>query len=554
MLRVAVFLFALILFVSVKFFAFSGDYGKVNIEAGAASADITPRILETFTDCNKNGTFDGNFRKPGCNPQCNPEVPCDNFEDKNRNKTFDAVWMAGYGKSRPATGVHDPLYARAVALKQGDEFVVLVALDVVGFSLVRVNEIRSILEKERIPKGRLIVSSIHNHEGPDTMGLWGPDMTTSGVNPDYQEFLVKTVVKIVLEALKNVQPASLKLAKVRMRDVDPYYTGIPFGGKNPKETQVGLLNDIRDPVIVDDTLYVMKADDRKGKTIVTLLNWSGHVEVVGDENTLLSADYVGYFRNYVEKYFGGAAIFFPSDVGGMMSSLGGKIPLVYEKGKRVYGENRVPVYAQNNSFEVARSLGFLLADAGVSSIKKSSYEKNVRLKALSSEIQIPFENFYFLLAAGMNIIEMDPKLLLRDKKCGKAGCLEETLTAFSVGDSQFVTVPGELFPELAVGVPEDDAFVSPRPNKYFPQHDVSDFKTQHADPYVVESPVRSAMRANHQFIIGLANTEFGYIVPASDFRFYGLWNHGDHYEESMSLGPRVAPVVSDGVLNLLGML
>src|SRR5881227_4063276 len=43
--------------------------------------------------------------------------------------------MAGYFDERLATGIHDPLMAKAVVMKQGDETIALVYCDLVGVSL-----------------------------------------------------------------------------------------------------------------------------------------------------------------------------------------------------------------------------------------------------------------------------------------------------------------------------------------------------------------------------------------------------------------------------------
>src|SRR5262249_41080022 len=42
------------------------------------------------------------------------------------------VFLAGFGQNRKATGVHDPLLARAVVLRSGKDKVALVSVDLVG--------------------------------------------------------------------------------------------------------------------------------------------------------------------------------------------------------------------------------------------------------------------------------------------------------------------------------------------------------------------------------------------------------------------------------------
>ena len=45
------------------------------------------------------------------------------------------MWMAGYGQGRRATGVHDPLMARALVLSDGERRVAIVGVDSIGLQL-----------------------------------------------------------------------------------------------------------------------------------------------------------------------------------------------------------------------------------------------------------------------------------------------------------------------------------------------------------------------------------------------------------------------------------
>src|SRR5262245_66086275 len=47
------------------------------------------------------------------------------------------VWMAGFAHGRAATGVHDPLMARAVVLDDGQRKFALVSVDLVGLQYPR---------------------------------------------------------------------------------------------------------------------------------------------------------------------------------------------------------------------------------------------------------------------------------------------------------------------------------------------------------------------------------------------------------------------------------
>src|SRR5262245_60037305 len=111
------------------------------------------------------------------------------------------VWMAGFGHNRQATGVHDPLWARAIVLESGGRRIALVSVDLVGLFRESVERIRSKLEGFDY----VLVSSTHGHEGPDTMGLWGPNPATSGVDADYLSRVEAHVAAAVREAAEQLQ-------------------------------------------------------------------------------------------------------------------------------------------------------------------------------------------------------------------------------------------------------------------------------------------------------------------------------------------------------------
>src|SRR6516164_10878900 len=72
------------------------------------------------------------------------------------------VWLAGFGKGRKATSIHDPLMARAVVLADGKTKIALVSVDLVGLFLEPVEWVR----KQLPGFAYVLVSRTHNHEGP----------------------------------------------------------------------------------------------------------------------------------------------------------------------------------------------------------------------------------------------------------------------------------------------------------------------------------------------------------------------------------------------------
>src|SRR5437870_13862664 len=59
----------------------------------------------------------------------------------------------------------------------------------------------------------LIVASTHVHEGPDTLGLWGPDPLHTGMDENYLDSLDSQIVSTAVRASHSMQAARLELSR-----------------------------------------------------------------------------------------------------------------------------------------------------------------------------------------------------------------------------------------------------------------------------------------------------------------------------------------------------
>ena len=85
------------------------------------------------------------------------------------------VYLAGFGHNRVATGVHDRCGRAAWPSLDARKPLVMCAVDSIGLFLDDVEGARRL-----VPNFDLVVASPHDHEAPDTMGLWGPDRASPG--------------------------------------------------------------------------------------------------------------------------------------------------------------------------------------------------------------------------------------------------------------------------------------------------------------------------------------------------------------------------------------
>lgn len=549
--------------------------------AGVARVDITPTILETYQDLDGDAYFDGCTNDPGATrPGCDEP-----FDDADGDGEFDAVWMGGWGGGgRAARDVHDPLWATALVLALDGEYVAIVSVDAVGLLEYRATRVREALAAQGFDADRVIVSADHTHQGPDTVGLWGDvEALVTGLDADYQVELEGALVDAVGTAAAGMVPVRPGVGAVRLSELDPAYNGAPFGGTNPNPGMLGLVHDGRDPVVVDDQVLTLALDTEEGR-LVTLVSYSSHPEVVGYENEALSADYVYFLRDRVERAVGGTPMFLASAVGGMQSAWNGTLPLVDESGERVLDDDGAPVFIDAGGWDYARSEGVLVADAALGvPLDDSPWE---RISVRRAPVLLPITNVGFEVALRMELLDQPWDTLRRDASCpgyGKdshvIGCLETGVWWIGLGPLSFGTVPGELLPELFDGVPAepamDDAARRAGDGRW-PHHpaacddaswevcrvseadDDCDCTEMHAAPYALSfdgaaPPLRALLPGEYRAVIGLANGYVGYVVPEPDYSLVtnaitGL--EGNHSEEWYSAGEQMAPVVQAGWASL----
>ncbi len=199
--------------------------------------------------------------------------------------------LAGYGKRvETAKGTHDPLFVRALALKQGDERVLLISADLLAVT----DEIRdAVLEKIRakisFPRRGLMIAATHTHSGPGALSSGFLEQFAAG--PFDRAFFEKTtdaMAEAALRAEGAIQPARIshgaalapELIRNRMN---------PSGPVDPEVRFVEIVGEV-------------------GQTIATLVNFSAHATVLKPDNLDFSGDYPGFFEAALEAQ-GGIALF-----------------------------------------------------------------------------------------------------------------------------------------------------------------------------------------------------------------------------------------------------
>ena len=461
------------------------------VRVGFSALKITPTLPDTWTD--KNG--DAHYK----------EEDGDTFQDRNGNGKFDAYWMAGFHSRRPANGIHDDLWARAVVIDDGQTRLAIVAVDVLGLSHSNVINIRKALPQQA-GITYSIVCSTHNHEAPDMIGMWGESPLKSGVNPEYQAFVEQQTVKAIMEAASRLQPARLRFAQ----DL----TGAD-----------SLLTDTRKPYVTDAGVYIMQAlAVDKDSTLGSLVVWGNHPETLWSKNLLLTADFPHFVRMYLEKDLGGTVVYASGCVGGLMTTH----PSVTIKDPRT-GE----AFAEP-SFGKADAEGRQLATLAMQALKLDTSPplKEVSIRLMAHTFELPLDNRMFQLGVALGLLNTG---------YSSWGNFRTEMAGFTINSptetvASFLTVPGEIYPEIVNGGVE-----SPEGGDF-------------AIKPIETPPLRTLMKGKYKFVLGLANDELGYMVPKSQWdteapHAYGLKK--PPYGEVNSIGPETAPLVHKEAVTLL---
>lgn len=414
------------------------------------------------------------------------------------------VYIAGFGLNRQATGVMDPLWARCAAMATGAKPVVLCGVDAIGIFHGDVLRIRARVKELARRDADVVVAATHSHQTPDTMGLWGPQEGVSGVDEAHNAFVVEQTAQAAAEALGTLRPAAAMLVQ-----------------KEPVNPQ-SWFADSRPPVVTDPAVTGIVLLGLRRERLATVVHWTNHPESLGSGNTLLSADYVAHIYKAFDGVEGGVTVFLNGAVGGMQSPLGAGFsdPIT----------GRPPAKDSRRFAEV-------LADAATGALREATEEARMAIldtvEYRETRMKVPVTNRRFLAAAKANLFKSNAPV-------SPDGVIETPVGYLRLGmggrvQLEAAMVPGELYPELALGGVQRD------PNGDFPNA-------------AEERPLKSMMTAPLRIVIGLANDEIGYIIPKLQWDEKPPFTFGAPkawYGEINAAGPDVAPALERAFAGLV---
>jgi hypothetical protein len=437
----------------------------------------------------------------------------------------EGVYLGGFGigpqPSRKATGNHDGVSARAIAVRAGDETVVQATFGATGLGNRQQRAVRQrVADSTGLDESRVLISATHSHAGPDFQGLWG------GVPESYREFVVDRLTTAIERAVASLQPAELVAGSVdaaalasnrRYDDDDEFFQGtdstltvLQFtatdeSGGPPAFVDERAEGDLPDP----DTTGA-------GETVATLLNFAAHPTTIGSGNAKVATDYVGPCERAVEDAHGGTALYLMGAIGDASASGPG-------------GET---------DYDEARNYGQALAERADDALDDAS-AVSPGLGVRTANVRLPIDNCLFKAGFESGLLRpyYDGESVV-DTAASPAQRLAESVSD-PLGDA--IGTAREPAPELgALAIRSPVARVT-----FGTDGDRVELLTVPGEGLTsLGVQLRGILGGAEQVVAGLTQNTLGYLIPQHEF--------DDGYEETVSLGPDTAPLYLNGVYSVTG--
>ena len=364
----------------------------------------------------------------------------------------DSQFLFGYPHvERYSTGIHDPLHSAALCLKSGDQVVLFSSNDIIfvprdGVARIR----RKVFSETGVPEENILVSATHTHSGPTTVDYLSgeADPVVPKADRAYLAFMEERIARACIRAFALLEPAQAGLAVADG-------TGAGTNRRNPSGP--------RDPEV--PVLMVRAASG--ALPIACMVLYSMHPTVLHEDSRLVSADFPGMTRAYLQRILGDQCV------------------VLYHTGPE--GNQSPRHVTRGNTFSEATRLGEMLGAAVEKVIPAITWRDELALAARRSVVDLPRRVFPAVEEAEGRLARVRgrfeelskggaPSQEVRTAECDLFGaeealtlawafrlgriedayrsCMPAEIQLLQVGPWRFIGWPGEVFVEYGLKVKE----------------------------------------------------------------------------------------------------
>ena len=262
---------------------------------------------------------------------------------------FIEMPLAGFGgrEGAPATGIHDSLFVKTVAVKVGEEIIVFVGSDLLIMPPDVSQKADDIISKKLgLSRENIFYSATHTHS---SVGAWSEGTVGELFGGTYNEavidWLSQKVVQAIEEAVDDIKPGRIGTENFHAMDFV----------RNRLVGEEGAVN---------DDFMIIKAEQVDGE-IAILGSFDAHATTLGEWNMETSADYPGYWQRKLEDQGFDLAIYFAGSVGSHSYR---------SKGER---------------FDKSKYIGEALADSVMKYSSKIALKDSIEVSSITMKIEYP---------------------------------------------------------------------------------------------------------------------------------------------------------------------
>jgi hypothetical protein len=367
--------------------------------------------------------------------------------------------MAGFdARKGVSNAVHDELHARAMAFDDGHAKAIFISVEVIAVGAEFAALVcRDVAARTGIPSAHVFLCATHTHCGPVTIHHFFNQGQL--LDEEYLAYLAKQTADAAVEAFEGRTPRVLKSGMVAV-------SGIAVN----RRTQDGLP--------VDPYAGVLLVEELDGRATAVAVMYACHTTVLGPDTLSSTQDFPFYTNEKLQAMLGAdvETLFFNGAEGDL--SIGHKSDL-----------SAVGIVDSFRTFQTSQRLGESLADAVLAGMDSLTSEEPL-IGVLSNEVLLPLKRYQPLDEmtahreaaqkqissddAGTEMFRKRQRYLfarieeyyaqLYEESLGpEPKTLPVTLSAIRLGEAAFVTLPGEVFVRIALGIRD----VSPFPRTMF---------------------------------------------------------------------------------------
>lgn len=316
---------------------------------------------------------------------------------------FRALPLAGYGNRRgkPATGIHDDLYVKAVALRVGNRLGIMLGADALIIPREVTETVMQRIEAElKLSREQIYLSATHTH---CSLGGWGEGLVAEafagGYQPGARVWFADRIVTAIREAIADLKPAAIGNGRFAA----------------PEFVRNRLVGDLGR---VDPEFSFVALKQNTGKLAV-LGSFAAHATVLSGDMMEFSADYPGCWQRSVEAATGGPAVFLTGGCGSHGPVSGGK------------------------GFAGAERMGQALAQELLDELPKTQLTNAITFGMLGLDLSLPPLNVR--VSDGLRLRPWVAQRLMPVKT-------ETFIQAFRLDSALWISTPCDFSGELALGI------------------------------------------------------------------------------------------------------